>query len=395
MNRNPESPWLAVALLAVSSLTVMAGTPIAPALPEISAHFNDVPNADLLVKLVLTLPGFFIAALAPFMGAIADRFGRRPLLLASATLYGLAGASGFFADSLTAILIGRAFLGIAVAGIMTTSMALIGDYFTGAARYRFMGLQASFTGFGGVAFLTLGGVLASVGWRMPFLIYMVAPLMLPLMAWALFEPDRPKAPAPRADGTREPLPWGPLAAIYGASFVMMAAFYLVPVQIPYHLKALVHASPAQAGMAIATSTLLSAIVSPLFPRIRARLSHPGVMALSWSVAGLGLLIVSVAGAYWQVLVGLAFMGVGIGTHFPNVSTWLMHVSPEHLRGRLSGGLTTAIFLGQFLSPVLGEALAHSVGVAPGFGVTGIALAFVAALIAGTRFRRAAVAPSAS
>lgn len=386
MPRTPNATWLAVALLAVSSLTVMAGTPIAPALPELTAHFHDVPNAEFLVKLILTLPGFFIAALAPFMGVIADRFGRKPLLLGSAALYGLGGASGLFVDSLGAMLVGRALLGIAVAGIMTTSMALVGDYFKGAERHRFMGLQAAFMGYGGVAFLTLGGLLAAMHWRAPFAIYLVAPLMLPLLIWALHEPERPRhAAEDGAEGSGK-LPVGPLAAIYGSSFGVMALFYLVPVQIPFHLKALTGASPAQAGMAIAASTLASAIVSPLYPRFRARLSHPALMGLAFAVGGCGLVIVSLAGTYWQVIAGLAVLGVGTGIHFPNVSTWLMAVAPDHLRGRLSGGLTTFIFSGQFISPVIGTGLAQAIGTGPGFGAAGLAMGLVAALIAGSLLR---------
>lgn len=378
--------WLAAALLAVSSLTVMAGTPIAPALPEIAAHFAGVADAELLVKLVLTLPGLFIAVFAPVMGALADRFGRKKLLLASAALYGLGGASGLFVDSLFAILVGRAVLGIAVAGIMTTSMALVGDYFTGAARHRFMGLQAAFTGYGGVVFLTVGGALASVGWRMPFLVYLIAPLLLPLLAWALHEPERPAHPTVHTDG-RGRLPLGPLAAIYAAAFGVMAAFYLIPVQIPFHLKSLGGASPALAGMAIAASTLASALISPMFPRVKARLSHPGVLALSLAVAGTGLVLVSLSGAYWQVLLSLAVVGSGLGIHFPNISTWLMAVSPDHLRGRLFGGMTTALFLGQFLSPVIGEGLSRTVGTGAGFGVAGLTLGLVAAVVGISQSRR--------
>lgn len=391
--RSVHPRWLAAALLAVSSLTVMAGTPIAPALPEIAAHFAGVADAELLVKLVLTLPGLFIALFAPVMGAVADRFGRKKLLLASAALYGLGGASGLVVDSLFAILVGRAVLGIAVAGIMTTSMALVGDYFTGPARHRFMGLQAAFTAYGGVVFLTVGGALASVGWRMPFLVYLIAPLMLPLLAWALHEPERPAHQAGHADGHAK-LPLGPLAAIYAAAFGVMAAFYLIPVQIPFHLKSLGSASPAQAGMAIAASTLASAMISPMFPRVKARLSHPGVLALSLAVAGVGLVLVSLSGAYWQVLLSLAVVGTGLGVHFPNISTWLMAVSPDHLRGRLFGGMTTALFMGQFLSPVLGEALSRTVGTGAGFGVAGLTLGLVAAIVGiGQSRRTRPVAPA--
>ena len=51
----------------------MAGTTLAPALPEMIVVFQDVPNADFLVKLVLTIPALLIAIGAPFLGILLDR----------------------------------------------------------------------------------------------------------------------------------------------------------------------------------------------------------------------------------------------------------------------------------------------------------------------------------
>ena len=147
-------------LLLVSTLTVMAGATIAPSLPAMQEHFRDVNNAALWVRLVLTLPALFIVAGSLIAGVVVDRFGRKPLLLAAAALYGMAGTSGYVLDSLFHILIGRAFLGLAVAGIMVTATTLIADYYSGPARAAFLGLQAAFMGLGGVVFLSLGGFLA-------------------------------------------------------------------------------------------------------------------------------------------------------------------------------------------------------------------------------------------
>ena len=58
----------------------MAGATIAPSLPQISVVFARLPNAELLSKLILTVPAFFIAFGGPFAGAIIDRFGRKALM---------------------------------------------------------------------------------------------------------------------------------------------------------------------------------------------------------------------------------------------------------------------------------------------------------------------------
>ena len=135
-----------ITLLLGSTMTVMAGATIAPALPQMHTAFATTPHIDLLVKLLLSVHALFIAISAPFAGWLMDRWGRKPVLIGAVVLYGLAGSSGFYCDSLYAIFIGRAFLGIAVAGIMSGFTTLIGDYYSGDRLHRIMGLQAAFTG---------------------------------------------------------------------------------------------------------------------------------------------------------------------------------------------------------------------------------------------------------
>jgi MFS family permease len=126
-----------VTLLLASTLTVMAGATIcrrqcyaiAPSLPQMQKHFEGVENVELLVRLVLTVPALFIAIASSAIGIIVDRFGRKPVLIFSAAVYGLVGSSGFFSNSLLTIILGRAFLGFAVAGIMVSATTLIADYY--------------------------------------------------------------------------------------------------------------------------------------------------------------------------------------------------------------------------------------------------------------------------
>jgi MFS family permease len=153
-------------ILLGSSLTVLAGILIAPSLPGMALAFQDVHNADFLVKLALTMPALLTAIFAPLIGFILDRWGRKPILILSLILYGIAGSSGFVLNTLTGILISRAILGISVAGILVGFTTLIADYFTGAKLHQFMGYQGASIGLGGVVFLLISGYLADIGWRL-------------------------------------------------------------------------------------------------------------------------------------------------------------------------------------------------------------------------------------
>lgn len=80
-------------LLIGSSFTIMAAAAIAPALPNITHHFRDVPNADLLTRLLLTVVGLSIALTAPAIGLLLDRVGRKPVLVAALLTLGPCPAS--------------------------------------------------------------------------------------------------------------------------------------------------------------------------------------------------------------------------------------------------------------------------------------------------------------
>lgn len=357
-----RSPLVLVTLLAASTLTVMAGATIAPLLPAMQERFAGAANADLLVRLVLTVPALLIAVCAPVAGVLVDRVGRKPVLLASVVLYALAGGSGLVLGNLYAILAGRALLGVAVAGVMTSAIALIADYYSGEARARVLGLQAAFVGFGGVVFLTFGGLLAGVGWRLPFLIYLVALLLAPLVALVLSEPAGARSPSP-GGGPSEglegaaPTPFLMLAVIYALAFVGMIVFYLIPTQLPFYLRDLSGVGAAGSGLAIALSTLVAGTVSLGYRRIKARLGYGTVAVLTFFLMGVGYGFVGLAGGLGPVLAGLVVGGAGVGLLMPNLSTWLTSCAPVALRGRALGGMTTAIFLGQFLSPVASQPVA--------------------------------------
>jgi MFS family permease len=371
--KNPKGAVLKATLLAASALTVMAGATIAPSLPAMREAFSGVEGADYLVRLALTTHAVFIALGAPLAGLVADRFGRKPLLAASVVLYGLAGGSGLVLDSLYAILAGRAFLGLAVAGVMTSATALIADYFEGDRRARFLGLQAAFTGVGGFVFLTLGGLLAGVDWRGPFLIYLAALALLPAVLLKLYEPDRSGgeegAGGPAAAGGGG-LPWKALGLVYGSALVGQVVFYTIPTQLPFYLESLLGAGPAASGFAIAASTLVGAATSTQYGRVKRRLSFVAVAALSVSLLGAGLIGVSLSASYAAVVASMAVAGLGAGLLLPNLSAWVSEVVPAALRGRAIGGMTTAVFAGQFLSPVLTQPAVAALGLGAAYAAVG-------------------------
>ncbi|MCU0535484.1 MAG: MFS transporter [Hydrococcus sp. Prado102] len=354
-------------LMISSTLTVMAGATIAPSLPTMREHFATDPNADYLVRLTLTLPALFIALGAPLVGIIIDRMGRKYLLILALGLYGIAGSSGFLLNSLQLLLVSRAFLGISVAAIMTISTTLIGDYYTGATRIKFLGLQASFMGLGGLLFLTVGGFLADISWRLPFLIYLISLALVPLAMLSLYEPVRNPSNTNTLANDSQRLPSALIAITYGIAILTQIVFYFIPVQLPFYLTEVANTNAAQEGFAIALLSLFSAISSIFYRQVKTRLNFIAIYGIAFINMALGYGIISSTGNYGFVLVGLIITGSGLGVLMPNMNLCLTSVTPDMFRGRVISGITTSFFLGQFLSPFVSQPLSKVVGLGGAYG----------------------------
>ena len=403
VQRNPDSPVTKSILLVSSSLIVLAGAGLAPDLPAIRAHFAGVDNIDFLVALVLTVPALFIVIGGPIAGAIIDLLTRKGVLFASVLLYAIAGSSGLVLDYLPAILVGRALLGLSVAGIATSVTTLIADYYTGQTRTHLMGLEITSRNLGGVVFLSLGGVLADVGWRAPFLVYPVALGLLPLIAIFIFDP-RPAREGQSSPGgsplrtrsvvSRETqavqdsakLPMKLILLSYTAIFVVQVLFFLVPVFLPFYLQGLGSVSGAQTGLFMSAFALATATAALAYRHVKAHSHFVSIMSASFALMGMGWMIVGLASNHAQVLIGLAVGGVGMGFLMPNLHVWLTSGTPVPLRGRALGGFTMALFLGQFLSPILTQPVRQQIGLSATYGLSGVFLITLAAVT--TIFNRA-------
>ncbi len=352
----------AVSLLLVSTLTIMSGATIAPSLPGIAAEFSNSPNSEFLTQMLLSLPALFIALFAPLAGMVADRFGRRSQLLFSVLLFAVAGTAGAQLDSLEAMLVSRAILGIAVAGIMTASTALIADYFSISTRTRFMGYQQAFSNIGGITFFISAGYLAAINTRLPFYIYGAAILLLPFLFMWITEPPKKLKPQQVADKTDTENRWViTLMACCVLIFCHFMVFYVMPTQLPFFMSHIGITDPSLLGLAMGMTTLTAALAALVFNRLLKVLKSHGLTAVGFMTVASGSMVLSVAHSFSYVVLASGLVGVGMGLILPNFMAHGMNVVPAHRRGLASGALTTSIFIGQFVSPLMSSFLIDSVG----------------------------------
>ena len=212
-----------------------------------------------------------------------------------------------------------------------------------------MGLQIAFMSIGGILFIGLGGILADIGWRYPFLIYLFSLLVLPLAILFLKEPAIVQKTNQSNSYAKSPtIIW----MLFFNTMLMWILFFLIPVQIPFHLKAIGVEKNSLIGGAIAMSTAFSAVSSFSYSKIKGRLSFLSVFSIGYFLMAAGFVCISLSNTYLFVVVAMILSGLGMGMMIPNTNMWVMKIAPAQIRGKEIGKLTTFWFLGQFLSPIL-------------------------------------------
>lgn len=364
MRSNPEprkADWRQGWILVISGfLPVMAIIALAPTLPTLLGHFRNVPNPALMVPLLITAPSACIALFAPGAGAIADRFGRRRLLLWSMAFYGAGGLVPFAVDNFWVVVAGRFVIGIGEAGVLTVVNTLLADYFEEQARHRWLMIQGVVGSVLGTLTIASSGFLAAHGWQYPFLVYAIAiPILVASLAF-LFEPaPRRKAGQP-GQAAATPFPYLVAAMVAGVTVLLSTIYYVQVINFSVLLKDLGVSDPAQIGLSMAIPSIgvpLGAIVFKLTTRFGAG-AQIFLVFLGYAI---GLSGIGLAPDY-KVALGFAFVQqLANGIIVPALIAWAQSKFSFEHRGRGMGWWASSFFVAQFLSPAVVNLMRTSVG----------------------------------
>src|SRR5690349_3828495 len=183
----PRRAWLGLAVLILPVLLVsMDMSVLYLAMPTLTEHLD--PSAEQQLW-ILDIYGFMIAGLLITMGNLGDRIGRRNILLAGATVFGIASLLAAFAPSAGVLIAARALMGVGGATLLPSSLALISSLFPDArARGTAIGVWTAFFAGGSAVGPVIGGLLLHKFWwgsifliNTPVLLVLLAlgPLLLP------------------------------------------------------------------------------------------------------------------------------------------------------------------------------------------------------------------------
>lgn len=374
-------------------LPVMAIIALAPTLPTLLAHFHDVPNAKLMVPLLITAPSACIALFAPAAGVIADRFGRRRLLLWSMAFYGGGGLMPFAIDNFWAVVAGRVVIGIGEAGVLTVVNTLLADYYEEKERHRWLMIQGVVGSVLGTVTIAGSGFLAAQGWQYPFLVYAVAiPILVASLAF-LFEPlPRRKAAGPAVATT--PFPYLVALMVCGVTVALSTIYYVQVIHFSLLLKELGLADPKSIGLSMALPSIGVPIGAVLF-KLTTRFGAGTQIMLVFLGYAIGLGGIGIAPDYQTALWFAFVQQLANGIIVPALIAWTQSKFSFEHRGRGMGWWASSFFVAQFLSPAVVNLMRGYAGNLQaaflGFGMIAAACALLACLLCW----RTPAAPSSS
>ncbi|MHA1567434.1 MAG: multidrug effflux MFS transporter [Alphaproteobacteria bacterium] len=170
-------------LIAVGAASIFSTDLYAPSLPHLPGVFDTSPSVVQLTMSV-NLAAFALAQL--FHGPLADRFGRRPVLLAGMIVFALTAIGAALAWSIGALIFARAFMGMAAAAEAVIALAVIRDLYDDTAAVRILALYNMVIAIAPAVAPVVGGYIHIwLGWRANFIILAAFIAIVTLFIWRL------------------------------------------------------------------------------------------------------------------------------------------------------------------------------------------------------------------
>ncbi|MFW6125817.1 MAG: MFS transporter [Chloroflexota bacterium] len=339
-------------MLSVNLMAVQAMMAIAPAFPEI---VKQLKISELEVGLLITafsMPGL---VLAPFLGVLADRYGRRRILVPSLFIFAIMGVACALARDFTTLLILRAVQGIGGTALGSINTTIIADMYTGRQRVRAIGLNASVMFISMPMWTMVGGSLALLGWYYPFALSILA---LPMGILALThlrnpEPQKSGSISDYLRGTwaylRDIRVIGLFAAGVLNNVIVFGAYFTY---YNLYLNQAFGASSFMIGNFMAITCVAIGVVSTQLARINRRLSLANIIKLSFVVIALSSVLTPHMPGLWFMLVPGIIFGIGLGASLPSLQTAIASMAPLEHRAAFMSINATILRGGQAIGPPL-------------------------------------------
>jgi len=371
-----------VRIVLASTLLAPLGVPlVSPALPAIRDAFA---LSDARASLLISTYFLTGIVLSPLIGLLADRVGRRTVLVPSLFVFSLTGAPLAVAPTFEWVLAIRIVQGTAAAGIFIVTVTLIGDAFEGVQRNAVLGANIAVLSAGAAVYPLVGGALTGLAWNAPFLAYLVG---LPVALYAYLSLEEPAGEretrnlsylrhVARALSARE------ATVLYGSAFLIeLLLFGAVFTALPFLLEAAYELSAFQIGLVVTASSVSATVVAYENGRLAGYLSDYGIVAAGFLSSGIGLVAAWIARTPTVIVLATVVFGTGWGLALPSIDSAVSELVAARYRAGALSLRNSTTFLGRTVGPVLFAGIAVRTGYQPLLLAAGVVSLLAAAALA--------------
>lgn len=371
--QRPPVPGELKVLVASAFVIAVGFGLVSPVLPAYARSF-DVGVAA--ASFVVSIFAFFRLVFAPAGGALVQRLGERSVYLTGLVVVAASSLATAFAQSYWQLLVFRGLGGIGSTMFTVSAMALLVRLAPPTIRGRVSSAYASSFLIGGMLGPVIGGALAGLGLRLPFVAYAAALVLAALVVAVRLTGAqlRPATSGPAAPPMRlgEALALPAYRACLASAFANGWGNFGVRVAVLPQFAVAVHDETWVAGVALAIAAAGTALTLQVAGRVADSTGRRPLVLVGLVVTAAGLGLLGLSHDLLVLLVLSAVSGVGAGLVNPGQQAAVADV----IGSERSGGTVLSTFQmaqdsGAILGPVLVGVVADQAGYGWAFAVTGL------------------------
>lgn len=400
VNRTPGQPetmhttasWRRTAFTIAPALGVveMSHALVVPFLPLYARELGITDRAELALwaGILAGAPSIMAGLASPLWGLLADRFGRKRMLIRSITFGALGLAAIAFATAAGQVLAVRLLQGLLTGSNAAASMFLAA-VLPRARTGSVFGLMYTFVQIGQLLGPLLGGILIiSFGLRATFMI--AASILITcagtvgLLAREGARPPMAHVPALRLTSLLAPFRSsrlrGGLLVTLAVAMVLMSTNAQIAVYVLDLTRPTVLSRELAVGLAIGLGALAAAIAMPILGSLADTRDARAMLASGIAVMAISLIPQALARDVVVLIGGRAFTGIGLAAVTSSLAVINRAAAPAGAEGRVFAALGTAQNFGWGFGPLAGAWVAASLGIPVLYGLSAALLLAVAVLV---------------
>jgi DHA1 family multidrug resistance protein-like MFS transporter len=330
--------------------------------------------------IILSINALSGAIFAPLWGSIADRVGRKAMVVRSSIFGGLTAALMALSPNVWLLLGSRTAMGVA-GGFSSAAAALVGSIVPESSLGFALGWMATGQMVGSLIGPLIGGAFCDAlhDYQLVFFLTTAGTFVCAIVVSRFVRENFVRPPT---SAQARPPVWRQLADIMRhpemtPMFVIVilgqiTVFAVNPV-VSLYVQQMVGASQylaTFAGASFAVMGIGDLIASPFLGKRSDQLGYRRVLLIATAGAALFTIPQGFVGSIWAFIALRFGVGLFLGGVIPTAYAWIGRIFPKEQRGLVYGVTYSATFLGQFLGPTFGGLLAARFGIATVFVVTG-------------------------